>query len=211
VFTRIKQSRDSEYLQVVEAYRDGGKPRQRMVLYVGHYESLDQAMDRMRHELTQLRRRATMAERRHQEQVEFYASYGEGARKDKIVQERLAQLKEEAEQARRAVEWLERKLEEIRNLVAHNPKLLEQDRERVKRLERQEIEAIAAARIARGETSTRSDQPTPPPEDDDSIGAMYARAPTRDPFLARWEQENRRREAEIQAAMARLEAEGVRS
>jgi hypothetical protein len=47
VFARVKQSRNGEYLQIVESYRDEGRVRQRMVLYVGHYNSVADALERM--------------------------------------------------------------------------------------------------------------------------------------------------------------------
>jgi hypothetical protein len=47
VFTRVKVSRQQEYLQVVENYRDGGRVRQRLVLYVGHYDSIEDALRQM--------------------------------------------------------------------------------------------------------------------------------------------------------------------
>jgi hypothetical protein len=128
MFTQVKQSRNSEYLQVVESYREEGRVRQRSVLYVGHYDSLDDALDTMRRELRYLRGRATTAKRHYQEQE------GTGA------SERLLEdCRCWAESTRRAVEDKERKLAEVKNLIAHNPQLLERDRERVAKLERQSV------------------------------------------------------------------------
>jgi hypothetical protein len=51
MFARVKESRNGEYLQIVENFRDDGRVRQRLVLYVGHYESIDGALQRMPGEL----------------------------------------------------------------------------------------------------------------------------------------------------------------
>lgn len=64
MFARVKQTRDGEYLQIVENYRDGGKVRQRMVLYVGRYNSLGDALERMPNELRVWRGQATRATKR---------------------------------------------------------------------------------------------------------------------------------------------------
>jgi hypothetical protein len=47
MFARVKQSRGREYLQIVENYRDGERVRQRNVLYVGHYDSIEDALRQM--------------------------------------------------------------------------------------------------------------------------------------------------------------------
>jgi hypothetical protein len=44
MFTRVKESRHDKYLQIVENYRDDGRVRQRLVLYVGHYDSIEDAL-----------------------------------------------------------------------------------------------------------------------------------------------------------------------
>jgi hypothetical protein len=65
MFARVKTSRGEEYLQIVENYRDAGRVQQRLVLYVGHYESIDDALQRMPKELCYLRgrfRRGSMLE-----------------------------------------------------------------------------------------------------------------------------------------------------
>lgn len=61
MFARVKKSRGGEYLQVVENYREGGKVRQRLVLYVGHYKSVGDALERMPRDISYLRGRATRA------------------------------------------------------------------------------------------------------------------------------------------------------
>jgi hypothetical protein len=56
VFTRVKETRDNEYLQIVENYRDGDRVRQRMVLYVGRYASIDSALKGMAGDLKRIKR-----------------------------------------------------------------------------------------------------------------------------------------------------------
>ena len=56
MFARVKKSRGSEYLQIVENYRDGDRVRQRMVLYVGHYSSIGDALKRMPRDVGRMRR-----------------------------------------------------------------------------------------------------------------------------------------------------------
>ena len=56
MFARVKRSRHDEYLQIVENYRDGDRVRQRMVLYVGPYWSIDSALKGMARDLKRMRR-----------------------------------------------------------------------------------------------------------------------------------------------------------
>ncbi len=44
MFTRHKHGRGGPFLQVVESYRMGGHKRQRVVLYVGPYADVEQAL-----------------------------------------------------------------------------------------------------------------------------------------------------------------------
>jgi hypothetical protein len=125
VFTRVKKSRDNEYLQVVENYRDGDRIRQRLVLYVGHYESLERALEYMPKDVGYFRRRATESERWGYEWAEY---------------------------DRRKAEELASKLEVLRRLVWEHPDLLERDRgraERQRKRARATKEAKEAARQAR--------------------------------------------------------------
>jgi hypothetical protein len=45
MFTMLKKSRNGEYLQVAKNYRDQGRVRQRLILYVGPYASIDEALE----------------------------------------------------------------------------------------------------------------------------------------------------------------------
>jgi len=128
MFARAKTSRGMEYLQIVENYRErgpGGRVRQRLVMYVGHYDSLDEALRFMPRELTQARRRATMAEKR-----------ATGIARAPLVGLN-ARWTEEAEAEARALRGeanrLAEKLDALRRLVADNPDLLERDRARASR------------------------------------------------------------------------------
>jgi hypothetical protein len=113
MFTRMKRSRNGEYLQVVENYRDKAEPgrvRQRMVMYVGPYTSIDQALQQMDWELPQARRRATVAERHPFWQPEATT----------------VALREEANQ-------LAAKLEELKRFAEEHPDVVERDRVRAER------------------------------------------------------------------------------
>jgi hypothetical protein len=59
LFTRVKESRQQEYLQIVENYREDGKVRQRVVLYVGHYTSIEDALENIPRDRRRLRSQAT--------------------------------------------------------------------------------------------------------------------------------------------------------
>lgn len=52
-YVRRKQVKGRSYYQVVESYRDGGKPRQRVIAHLGPWPSIEEAIDgwRMRAEL----------------------------------------------------------------------------------------------------------------------------------------------------------------
>ncbi len=63
MFARVKTSRWNEYLQIVENYRAEGRVRQRLVLYVGPYGSLAEALAIMPKLLRDARARATRAEK----------------------------------------------------------------------------------------------------------------------------------------------------
>jgi hypothetical protein len=106
MFTRVKESRQSEYLQIVENYRDGDRVRQRMVLYVGPYASLEAALKSMPRQVGNLRRRVTESER--------WAS-------------------EEAERDRREADELASKLKALQRLVKEHPDMVERDRLRAER------------------------------------------------------------------------------
>jgi hypothetical protein len=59
MFARVKESRHDKYLQIVENYRDDGRVRQRLVLYVGHYKSIDDALQQMPQDRRRWRSEAT--------------------------------------------------------------------------------------------------------------------------------------------------------
>jgi hypothetical protein len=120
MFARVKQSRNGEYLQIVENYRDKaepGKVKQRLVMYVGHYDSIDDALRQMKRELTQARREATTTENRYAD----LHHWGVGDIED------LAEL---AQGRRAKAEKLAEKLSFLRRIVEEHPGLLERDRVR---------------------------------------------------------------------------------
>jgi hypothetical protein len=152
MFARVKQSRNGEYLQIVENYRDGDRVRQRMVLYVGHYDSIDKALKVMPREVGSLRRRATEVERLYDAMAQ-HAGAGAGP----LFEKDLATRRERAERARGEAEELAAKLEVLRGLAEEHPDLLSRDRGRAERRRRRE--RTAAARTREG-LSRRGDQPT---------------------------------------------------
>src|SRR5919107_629684 len=106
MFARVKESRNGEYLQIVENYRDEGRVRQRMVLYVGHYDSIDDALHRMPGELRNWRARRTRI-----------AGHEEVSRK-------------EVEDLNYLIGVTDGRLQALRALAKAHPELLERDRKR---------------------------------------------------------------------------------
>ncbi len=136
MFSRVKKSRHGEYLQIVESYREGGKVRQRLVMYVGHYVSIEEALRLMPRYRAARRRRATEAER-----------VAERFPQDRRLQEEVRTLRED-------VDDLTQRLEALQRLVDEHPDLLGRDRGRAERHARRQREAMAertAARAARRE------------------------------------------------------------
>jgi hypothetical protein len=131
VFTRIKKSRHGEYLQIVENYRDGERVRQRLVMYVGHYASLEDALAKMPRERADRRRQATKAER-------VAALYPH----NDALSEQARVLREEAA-------GYGRKLGELRTLVEKDPALVERDHARAQRHAQRRARAMADRRAAR--------------------------------------------------------------
>jgi hypothetical protein len=121
VFARVKESRQQEYLQIVENYREAGKVKQRLVLYVGRYDSIDEALQRMPKHRRRLRARATRA---------VSDSTAEGLRHE--------------------ADALDERLRVLRRLVEAHPDLVERDRERAERHRRRQAEAARKRREAKG-------------------------------------------------------------
>jgi hypothetical protein len=120
MFARVKQSRNGEYLQIVENYRDEGRVRQRMVLYVGHYNSVADALERMPKDLRLWRGRLTRL--------------GGNEFRQK-----------EANHIGRIVEGTDERLRALRALVEEHPELLERDRKKAARRAQRERERREAA------------------------------------------------------------------
>jgi hypothetical protein len=112
MFARVKESRGSEYLQIVENYREDGKVRQRLILYVGHYTSIDHALKLMPREVGTLRRRAT----------------------------HLGEL--ETGDVREAAEETAARLEALKRLLKEHPEIRERDQAREARHDRRQREAM---------------------------------------------------------------------
>ncbi len=120
MFARVKKSRGVEYLQIVENYRENSKVRQRMVLYVGNYKSIDHALQAMPREVSSLRGRATRA---------GHVESGS--------------LREEAEEAAA-------KLEALRRLIEEHPEIHERDQARAARHAQRQRPPAAKRREEKG-------------------------------------------------------------
>ena len=134
MFTRVKEIRRNDYLQIVENYRDGDRVRQRLVLYVGRYDSIDDALHWMPGELRNWRARRTRITR--------IAGHEEFARK-------------EVEDLTYLIEGTDRRLQALRALAKEQPALLERDRERAARRPGQ-VAARNRARRAQRERERRA-------------------------------------------------------
>jgi len=55
-FVRIKRVDGGEYYQLVESRRVEGKPRQKVLVHLGHHQTVDEALKRWPREVGQLRR-----------------------------------------------------------------------------------------------------------------------------------------------------------
>jgi hypothetical protein len=71
MYARKKRSRFTDYLHIVESKRVPGKPypQQKVVLYVGPYDSIEEALERLKRERTQWRSKATRF-RNHAKEIE---------------------------------------------------------------------------------------------------------------------------------------------
>jgi hypothetical protein len=112
MFTRVKEIRQNDYLQIVQNYRDGDRVRQRLVLYVGRYKSIYDALHWMPRDLRNWRARRTRITR--------IAGHEEFSRK-------------ELEDLNYLIEGTDRRLQALRALATEHPELLERDRKRAAR------------------------------------------------------------------------------
>ena len=113
MYARTKRSRNGQYLQIVESRRVDGQPRQRLVLYVGHYTSVEQALAQMPKELAATRREATKWKRI----VEQHTDSNGAIRAHAISLQKAAEDKAE-------------RLRRLRALVEQQPELLRSDQHR---------------------------------------------------------------------------------
>jgi hypothetical protein len=104
MFTRVQKSNGHDYLQIVENYRDGGRVRQRSVLYVGPYKSIDDALYQLPRVSRYWRHRATQ----------------------RSLPVDIAWIRAEAEA-------LDERLGKLRRLVEEHPDLVDEDRARAQR------------------------------------------------------------------------------
>ena len=120
MFLRTKQSRGGRYSQLVESYREDGKVKQRVVLYVGLYRTIDEALWLMPKDVSSRRREATRLEKK----VGFYRIPTTDSEEIKEEYRRYqAEAEARASRAREVADDLAQRLEKLRELVSENPSL----------------------------------------------------------------------------------------
>lgn len=151
MFARVKKGRKAEYLQIVENYRDGGKVRQRLILYVGPYDSIQDALERMPQHVKDANAEATRME------THPWSSVREV----------------EAPRYRAAANSVAARLERLRELAQEHPEMLEREQARLERhRERKRIQVEQAA----AERETRRKQAADRREANRSKKAYFDRA-----------------------------------
>lgn len=101
-YVRAKKVKGWEYYQLVESRRVDGKPRQKVLVHLGHYPSVDDTLDGWPKEIRRLRRQAARERRRAEDMLE-----GSRARRDAV---------RSADTAERRVEELKANLKKLREL-----------------------------------------------------------------------------------------------
>ncbi len=117
MFYRVKSG---GYGQVIETYREDGKVKHRVILYIGHYMTIDEALKRMPRDVSYRRRQATTLEK----QVGAYTippSCSEEIKEE--YRRRRAEAEARASRAREVADDLARRLDKLRELVLENPSL----------------------------------------------------------------------------------------
>ncbi len=117
MFYRVKSG---GYGQVIETYREDGKVKHRVILYVGHYTTIDEALKRMPRDVSYRRRQATTLE----QQVGSYTiptSCSEELKEE--YRRRRAEAEARASRAREVADDLAGRLDKLRELVLENPPL----------------------------------------------------------------------------------------
>jgi hypothetical protein len=151
MFARVKQGRKAEYLQIVENYRDDGKVRQRLILYVGPYESIQDALERMPGHVREAKAHATRMENHPFDTVRA----------------------EVGPRARAHANSMAARLERLRELAKEHPEMLEREQARLERhRERKRIQVERAA----AERETRRKQAAERREANRSKNAYFDRA-----------------------------------
>jgi hypothetical protein len=101
-YVRTKKVKGWEYHQLVESRRVDGKPRQKVLVHLGHHTSVDAALEEWPNEIRRLRRQATRERR-------SAAGWPEGSRGRRNAIKR-------ADGAERRANELKANLEELRGL-----------------------------------------------------------------------------------------------
>ena len=104
-YVRRKKVGDHQYYQVVEARRVDGEPRQRVLLHLGHHETIDTALGAWPKEIERLRRLA----REERERLENLSDQEGSAARARTILRRAAGAEKRADK-------LEANLKKLREL-----------------------------------------------------------------------------------------------
>ncbi len=123
MFVRKKRAvRGNDFYQLVENYRENGKHRQRMLVHLGEYSSVGEALKQGPKDLQSLRRRATRAREDYEIAQIRYESrldcYGQDAMPDQGREERrLNEYRRRAEVSQREADTLAKRLEALQQIT----------------------------------------------------------------------------------------------
>jgi predicted RNase H-like nuclease (RuvC/YqgF family) len=108
-YVRKKKVKRGEYYQLVESRRVDGRPRQKVLMHLGEYPTVDAALDGWRREIKKLRDRA-------RKDSALYEDLAKKIGNERWIEETIGDLGERVDHARRKADALEAKLKNLRNL-----------------------------------------------------------------------------------------------
>jgi predicted RNase H-like nuclease (RuvC/YqgF family) len=108
-YVRKKKVKRYEYYQLVESHRVDGKPRQKVLMHLGKYPTVDAALDGWRREIKKLRDRA-------RKDSALYEDLAKKIGNERLIEETIGDLGKRVDHARRKADALEARLKNLRNL-----------------------------------------------------------------------------------------------
>jgi hypothetical protein len=99
-FVRKKKVKGWEYYQLVESRRVEGKPRQKVLVHLGHHPSVDVALEEWPKEIRRLRRHAARERRRTEYLLEGSHAHRDAIRRADTAERRAKELKGNLEKLR---------------------------------------------------------------------------------------------------------------